>query len=68
MDDCDRAAKYQQDEIDAALSRREDEGPIVANGTCWNCLAPVGPRQKYCDGECADEHSRDLALQRRAGR
>ena len=60
MDDCDRAAKLQQIEREAAAARRVEVPQIKPNGACHYCLAPVGPRQLFCDSDCAADHDREL--------
>lgn len=52
MDEADRAAKYEQQAIKAAISHREEVPRLVRNGACHWCEAPVGPRQLFCDSEC----------------
>lgn len=55
MDDADRAARFQQEEIDAAVSRRKEVPSIRPNGGCHECFAPVGPKQIFCDSDCEKE-------------
>ena len=50
----DKAAAYQQQEIDAAVTHRKPVGP-VAVGRCLWCDEPLSGDRRWCDTECRDE-------------
>jgi len=62
MDDADRAAKRQAEEIEWAL---KNVGPaeIPYTGNCAWCDAPVGCRDRFCDSDCRDDFERDQRRQ-----
>jgi len=53
MDDCDKARKIQQSEIEHDIANRRPVPDLKARGTCHDCGAPVGPRQLFCDATCS---------------
>ena len=62
MDDADRAAEYQQAEIERAL-RNVVQERMPYTGKCAWCDAPVEGRKRFCDTDCRD----DFEKSRRAG-
>jgi len=62
MDDADRAAEYQQAEIERAL-RNVVQERMPYTGKCYWCDAPVEGMRRFCDSDCRDDHHKS----RRAG-
>ena len=67
-DECDRARKLQQAEIDAAVTHRKTFPRLKYTGNCHHCEAPVGPKQLFCDrrlDSCADDFEREWERRQR---
>ena len=62
MDDADRAAAYQQAEVERAL-RNVVQERMPYTGKCYWCDAPVEGMRRFCDSDCRDDHHKS----RRAG-
>lgn len=51
-DEFDRAAAYEEQDRQAAIARRKEEGPGLT-GYCLHCEDPLAGR-RWCDAHCRD--------------
>ena len=58
-DDADRARQLQQSEIERGIANRKPTPDLKARGRCYYCESPVGPRQLFCDSDCASDFERE---------
>lgn len=63
-DDLDRAADYQQQMTDAALSMRREAPRLAATGECHWCAAPAPAPKRFCDSRCTQDWERFRENQR----
>jgi predicted nucleic acid-binding Zn ribbon protein len=52
----------------AAIEACRHQPGLPPKGSCWFCDEPVGPTQKFCDRNCAEDYELEEAALMRAGR
>jgi hypothetical protein len=68
MDDIDRACEREQMDRDLAIAAAAQHEPMLpACGECYNCGALVQPGWRFCDRDCAIDHSARKSAEVRRG-
>jgi len=66
-DENDQATELESQLREAALARREPEGPPSC-GACYYCGAPLKDGRRFCDAYCRDDWQREQdAIMRNGG-
>jgi hypothetical protein len=68
MDDIDRACEREQMDRDLAIAAAAQHEPMLpACGEGYNCGSSVFPGARFCDKDCADDHSARKSAEARRG-
>lgn len=64
-DEIDQANELADLALNIALRNMSAGQKIAPRGTCYYCEAEVGPKQLFCDADCAGDYEKEQKLKNR---